>query len=109
MGELDFDFSDYRVEKLNVDSGLASLKLRLGSKAPNSEIEVQSGLAEIKIEVPENVGCEIKTSGALNGTTFPGFEQINSKQWRSIGYDKATNKMNIRLQGGLSDLSVSRY
>ena len=109
LGELDFDFSDYRVEKLNVDSGLASLKLRLGSKAPNSEIEVQSGLAEIKIEVPENVGCEIKTSGALNGTTFPGFEQINSKQWRSIGYDKATNKMNIRLQGGLSDLSVIRY
>ncbi|MFN3589237.1 MAG: LiaI-LiaF-like domain-containing protein [Spirosomataceae bacterium] len=109
LGELDFDFSDYRVEKLNVESGLASLKLRLGNKVQNSEIEVKSGLAEIKIEVPENVGCEIKTSGALNGTTFPGFEQIDSKKWRSIGYDKATNKMSVRLEGGLSDLSVSRY
>lgn len=109
LGELDFDFSDYQVEKLQVDSGLASLKLRFGDKLNKSEIKVNSGLAEVKIEVPERVGCEIKTSGALNGTTFPGFEQIDNKKWRSVGYDKSTAKISIQLEGGLSDLSVTRY
>ena len=70
---------------------------------------MNSGLAEIKLEVPEQVGCEITIKGALNGKSFPGFEQIDDKKWRSVGYEKATNKIRIKLEGGLSDLSVTRY
>lgn len=109
LGELDFDFSAYKLQKLKVDSGLASLSLRFGDKVSESEIEVNSGLAEIKLEVPEQVGCEITIKGALNGKSFPGFEQIDDKKWRSVGYEKATNKIRIKLEGGLSDLSVTRY
>jgi Domain of unknown function (DUF5668) len=108
-GEVDFDFSNYKVKKVNLETGVASIDLKLGDKQDNVDVKVKSGVASGKISVPESVGCEIRMDGALNAKDFDDFEKIKDGVWQTKGYDKATKKIKLDVDSGLSSLKVNRY
>ena len=108
-GEVDFDFSNYKVKKLNLETGAASIDIKFGDKQDNIAVDVKSGVAEVKIHVPESVGCEIRMDGALNSKDFDNFEKIRDGVWQTKGYDKAVKKINLNVESGLSALIVKRY
>jgi len=108
-GELDFDFSNYKVKKLEVETGAASIDIKLGDKQDKVDIDIESGVASVKIKVPESVGCEIKMDGALNSKDFDNFEKIKDGVWQTKGFDKATKKIYLNVDSGLSSLKVDRY
>lgn len=108
-GELDFDFSKYKVKKLEVETGAASIDIKLGDKQDKVDIDIESGVASVKIKVPESVGCEIKMDGALNSKDFDNFEKIKDGVWQTKGFDNATKKIYLNVDSGLSSLKVDRY
>ena len=108
-GELDFDFSNYKVKKLEIETGAASIDIKLGDKQDKVDIDIESGVASVKIKVPESVGCEIKMDGALNSKDFDNFEKIKDGVWQTKGFDKATKKIYLNVDSGLSSLKVDRY
>lgn len=108
-GEVDFDFSNYKVRKLNIETGAASIDLKLGDKQDDVKVDIKSGVASVKIAVPESVGCEIRMDGALNSNDFENFDKVKSGVWQSKGYDKATKKIKLDVESGLSSLKVTRY
>ena len=108
-GEVDFDLSNYNVKKLNLETGAASIDIKFGDKQDNIAVDVKSGVAEVKIQVPESVGCEIRMDGALNAKDFDDFEKVRDGVWQTKGYDKAAKKINLNVESGLSSLKVSRY
>jgi hypothetical protein len=108
-GELDFDFSNYKVKKLKIETGAASIDIKLGDKQDKVDIDIESGVASVKIKVPESVGCEIKIDGALNAKDFDNFEKIKDGLWQTKGFDKATKKIYLNVDSGLSSLKVDRY
>ena len=108
-GEVDFDLSNYKVKKLNLETGAASIDIKFGDKQENVAVDVKSGVASVKIQVPENVGCQIKMDGALNANDFDDFEKIKDGVWQTKDYDKATKKITLNVESGLSSLKVSRY
>lgn len=108
-GELDFDFTNYKVKKLDIETGAASIDIKLGDKQDKVEVDIESGVASVKIKVPESVGCEIKMDGALNAKDFDNFEKIKDGLWQTKGFDKATKKIYLNVDSGLSSLKVDRY
>lgn len=108
-GEVDFDFTNYKVKKLNLETGAASIDIRLGDKQDDVDVDIKSGVASVKIAVPESVGCEIRMDGALNSKDFDNFEKIRSGVWQTKGYDNASKKIKLDVESGLSSLKVSRY
>ena len=108
-GKGDFDFSNYKVKRLDLETGAASIDIKFGDKVDNATVEVKSGVASVKFRVPEGVGCEIRMDGALNSKDFDGFEKVRSGVWQTEGYDKATKKITFDVESGLSSLKVSRY
>ena len=108
-GELDFDFSNYKVKKLEIETGAASIDIKLGDKQDKVDIDIESGVASVKIKVPESVGCEIKMDGALNAKDFDNFEKIKDGVWQTKGFDNATKKIYLNVDSGLSSLKVDRY
>jgi hypothetical protein len=108
-GELDFDFSNYKVKKLEIETGAASIDIKLGDKQDKVDIDIESGVASVKIKVPESVGCEIKMDGALNAKDFDNFEKIKDGVWQTKGFNKATKKIYLNVDSGLSSLKVDRY
>ncbi len=108
-GEVDFDFTDYKVKRLNMNSGAADLDVKLGDKVDNVDVEINSGVTSVKLSVPQGVGCELRMDGALNSKELDEFEKVRDGVWQTPGYDKAAKKIKIDADAGLSSIKIVRY
>lgn len=108
-GEADFDLSPYQVEQLQVKGGAASFDMKLGVPRTQTEVTVEAGMAEVKLNIPESVGCKISIKSGLSDQDFEGFEKQEDGTYLSPGYAQSAKKINIQLKGGLSDFEVKRY
>ena len=108
-GKGEFDLSEYKVEKLNISTGAANLKIRLGEMLGQSNVNIESGVAAVDLKVPNAVGCEIHIEGLLNSNDFNGFTKINNRLYRTDNFDQAAKKIIIKYTGAVSSLKIDRY
>ncbi len=108
-GKGDFDFSNYKVEKLKVSTGVADMDIRLGDKMPTSNVDIEAGVASVTLEIPESVGCEMRMDGALNAKNMDGLSKIGDGLYRTSNFDTATKKVIVHYEGGLTSINIKRY
>ena len=108
-GEIDFDLVNYKTKNISLKGGAAAFKVRVGNLYNDINVNAETGLAEIVIEVPETSGCRIKASTGLSSKDFKGFKKMKDDSYETSNYNEASNKINISLKGGLSDFNVDRY
>ncbi|MCX2451165.1 DUF5668 domain-containing protein [Pedobacter sp. PLR] len=108
-GEVDFDLSEYKVRTFNFDGGAAALDIKLGSRLPITDVNVKTGIADVKINIPTESGCRIKTKTGLSAKDFTGFTKMKDGTYETPNYSTSTNKIFINFDGGLSSFEVSRY
>ncbi|MCE7061306.1 LiaF transmembrane domain-containing protein [Dyadobacter sp. CY343] len=108
-GKGDFDFSDYKVEKLKVSTGVADMDIKMGDKLASSQIDIEAGVASVTIDIPRSVGCELRIDGALNAKNIDGLDKVGSGLYRSQGYESAEKKIIIDFEGGLTSININRY
>ena len=108
-GAANMDFQDYKVRTFRFDGGAAALDIKFGDLLPITDVVVKSGVADVKIKVPTNSGCRIKTQTGLSAKDFEGFEKVNEGLYETSNYKTSTHKIFINLDGGLSNFEVSRY
>jgi hypothetical protein len=106
---VDFDLSPYKTEKISVDMGAASLKLKLGDRSEETRLTVDAGASSIEISVPEDAGCEIKADVSLSSKHFEGFKNIESDLFRTDNFDSAKKKIYISIDSGVSSIKITRY
>ena len=108
-GEVNFDFSLYKVTKFNFDGGAAALDITFGDLQNLTEVNVKTGVANVKINVPQSSGCRIKTKTGLSSKDFSGFTKLDDGIYESPDYNSTVKKVLINLDGGLSNFEVHRY
>lgn len=108
-GEVDFDFSEYKLRSFRFDGGAAALDITIGDLLPITDIVVKTGVANVEIKIPETSGCQIKTKTGLSAKDFPGFIKVDNGHYETANYKAAAKKVFINLDGGLSNFEVSRY
>lgn len=108
-GEVKFDLSEYKVRSFNFDGGAAALDIRIGDLLPIADVTVKTGVADVKLNVPEGVGCRITTKTGLSAKDFNGFTKLKEGLYESPNYASSTKKVFIKLDGGLSNFEVHRY
>ena len=106
---VNFDLSPFKTENININTGAASLKIKLGDRVDNSKVRVKAGASSIDIEIPDSAGCEIKTSTALSSRNFDGFDKISSNLYRTDNFDSAKKKIYLKIDTGISSIHVTRY
>lgn len=107
--KIDFDLRPYIVRKLTLETGAASTRVRLGSRADTCRVSVQTGVSSLTLFVPEDVGAVISTESALSSRHVVGFERAPSGRFRSPNYETAAKKMFIDIESGLSSITIERY
>lgn len=105
----DFDFKEYKIGKIEMNTGAASLNVTLGSKSPESYFNLDAGAASIDIQVPEQSGCEIKSDVTLSSKDYVGFQKINENLYRTDNFASSGKKIFLNLKGGISSIKVTRY
>ena len=108
-GKADFDLSAYKVKTLKISTGVADMDIRLGDKLPQTDVDIESGVASVTVEVPESVGCEVRLDGALNVKNLDDLVRVSEGLYRSPNYDDASRKIMIRYDAGLSKVKIRRY
>ncbi|WP_316818754.1 LiaF transmembrane domain-containing protein [Pedobacter nyackensis] len=108
-GTFDFDLADYKVRTFNFDGGAAALELKIGSLLPITDVNVKTGMADVKINIPTGSGCQIRAKTGLSSKEFTGFIKISDNIYETPGYKDSKNKIFINFDGGLSSFEVNRY
>lgn len=108
-GEADFDLSAFKIENLNLKGGAASFKIKLPQPQNVTNMNVETGVAEVNIQIPSSAGCRIKVDTGLSSRDFSGFTKQSDGSYTTSNYNTSAKKILINLKGGLSDFNVSRY
>ncbi len=108
-GKADFDLSGNRVRKLNLNTGLSEVDIRLGALSALTEVNIGSGIAALKIRVPVQSGCRLEVGGAVNSVRPEGFVQGEDGTFETPDFEAAARKIYIRYDAGVSMVEISRY
>ncbi|GAB2973782.1 hypothetical protein GCM10027049_04900 [Mucilaginibacter puniceus] len=107
--DLDFDLTKFKVKILHIDGGAASFKVKFGQPLNVTTIKVNTGASDVDIRIPRGAAACIDVHSGLSSDDFEGFVKIRDHRYETPGYASATNKFNIKINGGVSDFNVKRY
>lgn len=106
MGEIQLDFSQLLLRHLRLEYGMGKADITLPSNAGQTTVDVETGMSAVDIRVPEGVAARITFSGFgandVNTIRFPD----QGGYFQSADYESAENRVEIRVQHGLSSVSV---
>ncbi|MEY3678203.1 MAG: hypothetical protein RI924_344 [Bacteroidota bacterium] len=105
----DLDFSAFKVSHLSIKGGAADFDLKLGMPVEQTEVEVKTGMARVKLAVPEAAACQILVKGGLTAKDFDGFTKQADGSYTTSNFNSSAQKIIIQMKGGMSDFEVSRY
>ncbi len=109
-GAADFDLSNYKVKKVEVDGGVSSINIRMGMPfEKESTMELKGGLASFELNIPDEAACKIVTKSALSSQNFEGFNKQEDGSYITDNYNTTDKKFLITMESGLSSFSVKRY
>ena len=105
----DLDASGLKTRSVRVDGGASSVRLRLGDRADRCDVEVRTGVSSVRIDVPAEAGCEIRVKAPLSAKSFRDFEETRDHVYETENFDRASKKIYINFDVGVSSLKVRRY
>lgn len=106
--DMNIDLSKLKVPHLKINCGASDLSLTLGNTASIQHIDINCGASDVQIRIPKNSGCQIITNTFLSDKNFQDFTE-NDGTWVTTNYSTAHNKIDLNIDGGVSDLNVERY
>lgn len=104
-----FDLSQLKVKDVQLKTGAANVWMKLGDKFNDTNVDVEMGVASLNIDVPEKSGCRLYGDMVLMTKNIKGFDKKESGYYETSNYDEANNKIDIKVNGGVSSLKVTRY
>lgn len=107
--KIDFDLRSYRINRLNLDAGAASIEVRLGSRADTCNVHVETGASSVRISVPSGVACELRTESALSSKHINGFASLGDGVYRTDNFERTPKRVFIFVDSGLSSINIDRY
>lgn len=104
-----FDLSEYKVRNIRLNSGASNCTLKLGDKYERTNVKIEMGAAKLRIYVPYNSGCRIKSDLVLSSKSLKDFNKQDSGNYITSNYDSSENKIDIEVDAGVSSFKVIRY
>ena len=106
---LDLDLADLAVRSLRLDAGATNAKVTLGEGPEEMNVSVKAGASLIRILVPESVGCDVHIDTPMGEKSLSEFEKIGKGHYQTGNFSKASRKIRIAIDAGVSSVKVVRY
>ncbi len=100
------DLRELQLSRLEISGGLSDATIQLGLPKGTDGIQISGGVSHLSLRLPSKAQWSLSTSGGvsdlkINGT---GYSSGNEFQKQSGGYTGATDRFDVRLDGGVSNL-----
>lgn len=103
------DFSEYKVSEINVNGGACDINIKLGDLYGTTNVNLETGVSDIKIGIPSTSGCRIECETVLSNKDFSGFDKKSGNIYETANYLSANKHIIIKLEGAISDFEIYRY
>lgn len=108
--KVDFDLSPFQVQHMNIESGAASVKLKIGVRCDSVRVDLSTAASNLKLFVPKEFGCQIVSEDDFSSNiNANGFTKADKSMLRTKGFEDAPKKIYILLETGLSNLEIKQY
>lgn len=104
-----FDLSNYKVRNVDLNTGAANVRIKLGDKSDSTNVDVEMGAAKLKLEIPGNSGCQLKGDMVLMSRSLSGFDKKDRGYYETPNFENAKKKIFVRINGGVSSISITKY
>lgn len=104
-----FDLSSLNVSDIKLGTGAATVEVKLGDKAEETDFHVEMGASSLTIMLPKTVGCKLVGDTFLVSRDIPGFAKKSNDTYYSSNYDSTTKKVNVYVSSGVSSFSIKYY
>jgi len=104
--DTDFNLSGFKIEKLYIKSGASNINLVLPQY--DSEIMIDSGVSNIKINIPKNVGATVSIDSGISAKDLD-INDFTKKDgtYISNNYNYSEFKTTIEIDCGVSNIEVN--
>ncbi len=106
--DFDFDLTDFRVSKVDIDAGASSIKLKIGDKHLETNVEIDAGASSIYLEIPESAGCVLTGSTVLSSRDLDGFNKISKGKYQTADFESAEQKIYVKVDAAVSSFEIRR-
>ena len=101
--DVDCNLSDFKVEKLYIESGASNINLVLPQY--NSKIIIDTGVSNINIAIPKNVGATVNIDSGIAVKDLDDFIKRNGT-FISHNYNESEYKTEIEIDCGVSNINI---
>ena len=101
--DIDCNLSDFKVEKLYIESGASNINLVLPRY--NSKIIIDTGISNINITIPKNVGATVNIDSGIAIKDLDNFIKRNAT-YISYNYNESEFKTEIEIDCGVSNIDI---
>lgn len=101
--DIDCNLSDFKVEKLYIESGASNINLVLPQY--NSKIIIDTGVSNINIDIPKNVGAIVNIDSGIAIKDLDDFIKRNGT-YISQNYNESEFKTEIEINCGISNIDI---
>lgn len=101
--DINCNLSDFKVEKLYIESGASNINLVLPQY--NSKIIIDTGVSNINIDIPKNVGAIVNIDSGIAVKDLDDFIKRNGT-YISQNYNESEFKTEIEINCGISNIDI---
>lgn len=93
---IEFDFTDLRVEYLEVNSGASNITIKFAEDF-SQKVLIKSGASSVILEFPEKLEAKITLNSQVKSVDAPDRFNREENTYKSAGYDKAASKADVEI------------
>lgn len=106
VGEIKLDLRGLMLSGLDLDVGVGSVTVHLPDSG-NYEVDIDGGVGSIVLIIPEGVEASVDADIGIGGVSVPdGFSAFGDERWETDGFDEASERVDIRIDGGVGNITV---
>jgi len=107
--EILMDLRDYKIDTTNIDAGASSIDIRIGDKNPVTVMTFNAGASSIKVDIPKESGCQIKSESFMISKEFDGFTKKGDGIYQTGNFTTGKNKIYLTIKTSISKIEITRY
>ena len=102
-----FDLTELQASDITLETGASSSEILMPAHAGNTRAKIESGVASVKIRIPDGVGANIHVESGLSGLNIdPARFSHEGEYYRSSNYATAENKIDLSIETGVGSVEI---
>ena len=106
--KVDMDLKKFRISDLTLDAGATDIMVRLGSLEDRVNLDIDAGVSNLEIVIPESMAAQIKSNTLVASVDFQGFTSMGNGLYQTPDFETNPKKVFVNIDAAAAAVTVRR-